>query len=134
MNKRNCHVLQEEFINIVHNKSNISEVMNSQQSKNKNPLLSCALTGGFEDISSGIVLAAAGEFRIMKKIVQMKTPCLVKYFNQCLYLFISFCTQSIIIIFINNITLFNPTFIWESEIKWKLGRKKENKLNLTKQF
>jgi len=31
----------------------------NQQGKNKNPLLSCALTGGFEDLSAGIVLATA---------------------------------------------------------------------------
>jgi hypothetical protein len=31
--------------------------MNSHQGRNKNPLLNCALTGGFDD--NGIVLAAA---------------------------------------------------------------------------
>lgn len=35
--------------------------MNQQANKNKNPLLSCALTGGFEDLSTGIVLTTAGK-------------------------------------------------------------------------
>jgi hypothetical protein len=34
----------------------------NQAARNKNPLLSCAVTGGFEEFTgSGIVLAAAGE-------------------------------------------------------------------------
>jgi hypothetical protein len=34
----------------------------NQVGKNRNPLLSCAITGGFEEFTgSGIVLTAAGE-------------------------------------------------------------------------
>lgn len=34
----------------------------NQVNKNKNPLLSCAITGGFDEFTgSGIVLAAAGK-------------------------------------------------------------------------
>ena len=39
----------------------------NQHGKNKNPLLSCALTGGFEDLSTGIVLATAGKWHNKNK-------------------------------------------------------------------
>lgn len=62
----------------------------SQVNRNKNPLLSCAVTGGFEEFtSSGFVLAAAGKLIRSK---HLKNPSLLLLF------FLLFCTQSIILI------------------------------------
>jgi hypothetical protein len=65
-------------------------MMNSHQPKNKNPLLSCASLGGFEDLSSGIVLAtAAGKNQNpIKPIAELSLSLM--YFNQYLFLFIRF--------------------------------------------
>lgn len=76
-----------------------------QVNKNKNPLLSCAITGGFDEFTgSGIVLAAAGELRGTKKVnfgeskgkvlkmFSMFQPCLLSVY--CFLLFLLFCTHS----------------------------------------
>lgn len=45
----------------------------NQVNRNKNPLLSCAVTGGFDELSgSGIVLAAAAGKPFVNKIINKK--------------------------------------------------------------
>lgn len=45
----------------------VTEKMNHQQSKNKNPLFdNPAVTGGFEDFTNSVILAQAGNFKMFK--------------------------------------------------------------------
>lgn len=74
--------------------------MNSHQQqviKSKNSLLSCAVTGGFEEFTgSGIVLqAAAGELKIRVKLKASEIIIFLSYL--LLFLMFLFCTHSIVI-------------------------------------
>lgn len=62
----------------------------NQVNRNQNPLLSCAVTGGFDEFTgSGIVLAAAAGKYVRNKVKE-KRFFQVNFF----IIFLLFCTQS----------------------------------------
>lgn len=62
----------------------------NQVNRNRNPLLSMAVTGGFDEFTgSGIVLAAAGKSNVS---LSPKNFSISKFYLFCVFL--RFCTQS----------------------------------------
>ena len=65
----------------------VTEKMNHQQSKNKNPLFdNPAVTGGFEDFTNSVILAQAGNLNVENK--RKRRNSLIK--NCSMYFFITF--------------------------------------------